>query len=837
MGLGGERWAEVERLFHEALVLPPGERGAYLASSSDDREIIREVTELLAADSGPDPRESLAAEMALGWAASQGTPLIGREVDGYRFDAELGAGGMGEVFRAHELALGRDVALKLLPLGYAVDQGRLRRFAEEARAASALNHPNIITVLRVGEFDGRRYIATELIEGKTLRDCMSGGPFKVAAALDVAIQVAAALAAAHAAGIVHRDIKPENLMVRSDGYVKVLDFGLAKLTADEQLAEGRGTSATSTRVGAVLGTVNYMSPEQSSGGAVEARSDLYSLSVVLHEMLTGHLPGSGSPDVPGAIAPIVARGLARDPNDRYPSADAIKADLERVRREILDAPVVQRRRRMAAMAAATALVLIGLPAIFWSRIFPPPRTIGSVAVLPMIGGAGLEKDQNHLTVGLADAIAMQLREVERLRVTPSTTVRHFVNTARDPVDVGKELGVESVLSGSVARSGDTLDVTLRLVDVVDGKILWTGSYTEPFTNIFAVRNAITTRVASTLVPDVGRLAAHPRRETSNSEAYELYLRGREQWARRSPASIRSAIELFERSAVADPTFAPAFAGAADSYALTASGLAPQDRFPKAKAAALKALDLDESLADAHNALGFISYKWEWQWDLADREFNRALQLQPDNVLAWHWYSEFLSIIGRHEAALAGFAKARELDPYSTAIVVDQAAAFVRAGRGQDAVTSLQSALKTEPNSAALTNGLYQALLSIGRDQEAFDAQIRTRELAGAGEPAIASMRAAFESGGFPAMARADLVHLLKAEQTGTAPPAYFSRQSLAAAIARWYVAAGDRDNALHWLEESTRRRDDGPLTIKQWYWRPYADDPRFQALARQIGMP
>jgi serine/threonine-protein kinase len=835
-----ERWPVVEELFHAALERPEGERRWFVESSTDDLEVRQQVAALLVADARDAAFESLPAAIASDWAQSFAPPLIGREFDGYRIDAELGAGGMGEVYRAHESALGRDVALKLLPIEYSVDAGRLRRFAEEARAASALNHPNIITVLRVGEVDGRRYIATELIGGETLRERLwRVGPMPIDAALDLAIQAAGALAAAHAAGIIHRDIKPENLMIRDDGYVKVLDFGLAKLAGDEHLSDHArvGATAASTRAGAVMGTVNYMSPEQSAGGVVQPRSDLYSLSVVLHEMLTGRLPGDAARDVPPPIAAILSRGLTKDPDARYQGAGAMRADLAQARRELLDAPAARQRRRMATACVAAAFVVIGVAAMSWSAMFPAPRTVGSIAVLPMTAGTGVDKDQSHLTIGMADAIATQLGELPNLRVTPVTTVRHFVNTARAPTEVGKELGVEAVLSGTVSRAGDTLTLDLKLAGVADGKQLWVGRYQEPFTNIFAMRSAISEKVASTLIPDVGRMSAHPRRETGNSEAYELYLRGREQWARRTPASIRAAIDLFERASVADPMFAPAYSGAAEAYALTASGLPPQDRFPKAKAAALKALDLDEGLASAHNALAFISYKWEWQWDVADREFNRALQLQPDDVLARHWYSEFLSIIGRHDAAIAGFARARALDPYSTAIVVDQAAAFVRAGRGDKAVAVLQHALIDEPNSAALNNGLYQAWLSMGRDREALEAQIHTRELAGAGARAIAAMRAAFERGGFPEMARADLVDLLKAERSGTPPPAYFSRQSLAAAIARWYVAAGDRDHALTWLEESVRRRDDGPLTVKQWYWRPYVSDPRFQAIERVIGMP
>jgi serine/threonine-protein kinase len=765
--------------------------------------------------------------------------LIGRQVDTYRILSLLGSGGMGEVYLADDLSLGRRVALKLLPATVSGDPSRVRRFTDEARAASALNHPNILTVFHVGELAGRRYIATELVEGETLRQRQARGPLPIAEALDVARQVAGALQAAHDAGIVHRDIKPENIMIRRDGYVKVLDFGLAKLTRDSDGDAPRSV----TRVGAVQGTIDYMAPEQAAGADADARADIYSLSVVVYEMLTGRLPrelGSGSGDraasgetVPVSLTRTLRRGLATDPRVRHQSAAELSRDLEAAQTTIAGAPA-RIRRRWTLAALIVAAVAAGP---LWARLHPSSQSVRSMAVLPLTAVAA-DADQGYLTVGLADALITRLGELQQIQVTPTATIRHFVNTTRKPADVGMELGVDAVLTGSVQHAGDRLRVTLQLTRVSDGMQMWAGRFDEQFTSIFAVQDAITQQVTSNLLIDIGQLAKHPRRQTSESAAYELYLRGREQWARRTPQSIRTAVEMFTKAADLDPSFALAYAGIADAYALTASGLLPADRFPKAKAAARKALALDEGLADAHNALAFITYKWEWRWDQAQREFRRALEIEPNHPLARQWFGEFLSIQGRHDEALAHFVKARQLDPYSTPIRVDQAAAFVRASRAADAVSVLEEGLKQEPNSAAIYNGLYSALWTLGRNDDAFEALAHSRLLSGANDAGVKEMRGVFSRGGFADLARYDVARLVEAERAGRPPAAYFSRLALAGTIARQYAVIGDREQALTWLEEAARRRDDGPLAMRTAsYWVPFKNEPRFQAVERQVGMP
>ncbi len=840
-----ERWAIVERVFHEALSYPAHARSAFLDSScGNDVELRSEVDSLLLADSAAVSRASLAPHVAADWAAGSGESLIGRDVDSYHVVSLLGAGGMGEVFLADDRSLGRRVALKLLLAPFTTDAARLRRFTEEARAASALNHPNIITVHHIGEFEGRRYIATEYIDGETLADRIARGPLGPGDALEIALQTARALDAAHRAGIVHRDIKPENIMIRGDGYVKVLDFGLAKLAPEERLTSVATPDAGMTRAGAVLGTRNYMAPEQAAGGTVDGRSDLYSLAVVMHEMLAGALPPASATArdaqalslVPKQVRRLLQRGLAADPIARYQTAGELTRDLEAIQRSLVAAPV----RRRTLSAATAAVVLVALTAIvLWVRERPAVPVVGSLAVLPFTSLDPAQTEQQHLNLGMTDALITRLGEARHLKVTPTSTIYHFTGSARSPTEIGRELGVAAVVTGSLLRQDDRLQVTAQVLRVSDGERLWTGRFDEAFAQVFSIQDRISQQIASALALDVDAdvLSRLRRRETRDSGAYEVYARAREQWARRTPESIRRAINLFERALALDPDFPLALAGMANAYALTASGLLPAERFPQAKEAAFKALALDESLAEAHNALAFISYKWEWQWAVAERHFKRAIALEPNYALARQWYSEFLSILGRHDEALAGFAEAQSLDPYSTAIRGDRAAALIRASRASDAVTVLEAAVQQDPKAAALYYRLFNALWVLGRTDEAFEAFVRSRDLSGATDTDIERMRRNYHAGGFDALMRADLAHLLEVNTSGTSQ-GFYSRLSVAATIAHHYALLGDRENALTWLEEAARRRDDGPLTMRtMWYWRPYKDEPRFKAIEKMVGMP
>ena len=531
-----QQWQLIERLFHEALDYSWADRQAFLDASCPDREIRLQVESLLA-ESGDDRLTPMAAAVAADWAAAtDDTPIVGCDIGGYRILSLIAAGGMGEVYLADDPSLGRKVALKLLPHAYVIDPDRVRRFSDEARAASALNHPGILTVYQVGECDGRRFIATEYVDGETVRERLARGPLPADEATAIAIQAAGALRAAHDAGIVHRDIKPENLMVRRDGYVKVLDFGVAKLMPQDAIPSG--DNGWRTRAGAVLGTRDYMAPEQAMGGEVDGRADIYSLCVVLHEMLTGTRPRASTspgdarpPVVPAPLARILSRGLALDPAARYASVADLRRELERARPSVMRHPRSWRPVAIAGAAAAIVAAIAVAGATIRARLVARDSRVHSVAVLPF-RSLDRARDEAYLELGMADAIITRLGAQDRLSVPPTAAVR---GTA-DPFDAGRRLGVDAVLTGTLQRSGDRLRVTVQLSRVDDRAQIWAGRFDEQLTDDFAVQDSIARRIADDLVREVSptdRIAL-PRRDTGTIEAHEL----RPDFSPRCPARRR-----------------------------------------------------------------------------------------------------------------------------------------------------------------------------------------------------------------------------------------------------------------------------------------------------------
>jgi serine/threonine-protein kinase len=827
-----ERWQIVERLFHEALSLAPSDRSAFLRTHrSADAEVRAEVESLLAAESESDSHDGLASAVAADW-MSQGTDgLVGRTVEGYTIISLIGAGGMGEVFLAEEVQLGRRVALKLLPTAFIADPGRLRRFTEEARAASALNHPGILTVFRVGHLDARPYIVSEFIDGQTVRERLATGPLPLVVALDVAIQVAAALQTAHGAGIVHRDIKPENIMIRRDGYVKVLDFGLAKLTRG---SDGGGLRAA-TRAGAVIGTLDYMAPEQAAGEIVDERADIYSFAVVLHEMLTGTLPrefGSASHQSGSGIAPlqrkalrVLRRGLASDPSARYQTVAAFQADLEALRRTFAGTSL--RAWFGAAAVAAAAIIAAG---VVWWRTGGVPSQVRSLVVMPMQSFAA-DPDQAHLEAGIAEAIVSRLVGLPQLRVPPSAAVR----ATEDPFEAAHRLGVDAVLTGSVQRSGDELRITAQLTRTLDKTQIWASRFDEPFTDIFRVEDTIAERIAASILTTLSSKdrAALTRRETQNPEAYDLYLRAREQWSRRSPESIRTAIRMYQDTIALDPKFALAYSGLADCYNISVSGLTPVVRHPLAREAAEQAVALDPRSGEAHNSLAFMRYKFEWRWADAEREFARAIELAPNYVLARHWFAEYLGLIGHFPESIAQYRRALELDPLSIPIRVDFLPVLTFAGRISEARAVLDEGYRVDPNSARLPGAAFQTLVADGREAEAIESELRGQLLLGVPQAEIDAQRQVYRTGGIRAWRRKRVESLLAQLRQGSPQT---PGVGVATRLAMSYADEGNREETLRWLAKGIDLGEDAPLHMMQPPYDFVRGDPRFQALIHRVGL-
>lgn len=634
--------------------------------------------------------------------------MINQSVSHYRVLEKVGAGGMGVVYKAEDTRLGRLVALKFLPSELTTDPQALDRFQREARAASALNHPHVCTIYDIGVHQGQPFIAMELLQGQTLGQTVAGRPLSLRTVLDLGLQMAEALEAAHTKGIVHRDVKPANVFVTERNWIKILDFGLAKLTpplvrASAQPIDAASTEWHPTSPGATLGTVAYMSPEQARGEVLDARTDIFSLGAVIYEMATGRqaFPGSTTavmfqavldrepvpagwlnPELPAALDRIIAKALEKDRDVRYQSAAELRADLRRLQRD------VEPR---------------GTTALTTPRTRHPRRrkTIASLAVLPLVNTAG-DPDADYLGEGISESLINSFAELPKLRVAQRHKAFRYVGADVDLQSAARELGVQAVLSGRILRRGETLVVKMELVDVESDAQVWGQQYAKHLSDIFALQDEIADEVLRALKV---RLSGEPRkqvtRQTSNTDAYHAYLRGRLEWARRTPDHVKKALAYFEQATELDPNYALAYAGVADCYAMLGfypyGVLKPNDAYPRAKAAAQQALSLDESLGDAHASLGLCAFFYDWDWAAAERAFRRSIELSPNALGASVWYPALLANIGRFEDAIREAERSVEIDPLSVNALTTLGQVLYIARRYDEAGRALAQALDMDPS--------------------------------------------------------------------------------------------------------------------------------------------
>jgi TolB-like protein/tRNA A-37 threonylcarbamoyl transferase component Bud32 len=617
--------------------------------------------------------------------------MIGRTVSHYKILEKLGEGGMGVVYRAEDTTLKRIVALKFLPPELTSDAAAKQRFIHEAQAASSLDHPNICTIYEIGETpEGQTFICMTCCTGSTLKKHIEGGPLPVATAVDIAIQIARGLSRAHEAGVIHRDIKPANIMVTDRGEVKILDFGLAKFAGQTGL----------TRLGTTVGTAAYMSPEQARGDVVDHRTDIWSLGVVLYEMIAGRVPfpsayeqatiylilnndppplGELRSGIPAGLEQVVDRCLTKTADERYPTVDKVIEDLESIvrARSSVTAPV----RTASGVGAAAARV-------------------PSIAVLPF-RDMSPERDQEYFCEGIAEELINGLAQIEGLRVAARTSAFQFKSRDVDVRRIGKELGVESVLEGSVRKAGDRLRVTAQLVSVSDGYHLWSEKYDRDLEDIFAIQDEISLSIVEKLR---GKLLKEERsklvrRYTDDEEAYNLYLKGRYCWNRRHEGGIHRALELFEQAVSKAPLHAPAYVGMADCYnsACHLALMDPRVGYAKAKKAVARALEIDDGLADAHASLGWIKTFHDWDWIGAEREFHRAIALNSKCAVAHYFYGLYLGVVARYDESVAEATLCRALDPVDLVFNSVRGLALYWDRRYDESIDQMQKTLDMDPS--------------------------------------------------------------------------------------------------------------------------------------------
>jgi serine/threonine-protein kinase len=878
-----ERWQRIEQVLEAALERGGAERAALLDRECAGDPGLREEVESLLASS--QPAESFLGSNAFEDAAalldeSESGSLVGRGVEHYSIKKQIGAGGMGEVYLAEDTRLGRKVALKLLDPGLVDDAISRARFLREARLASALDHPNICTVHEVGEARGRPFIAMQYIEGETLREIVKGRPLKLDSLLSITLQVADGLSAAHERGVIHRDIKAGNIIVTPQGQAKVLDFGLAKLL--ERAEDEAETHLTMT--GQVMGTPASMSPEQARGEHADERSDIFSFGCVIYEMATGEIPFKGKtraevigallhkPHAPAAesnkeisarLSAVIDRALAKEPAERYQSVREMIADLRQV---VADAggldhlfssseiprgvvPLVPTRRRgllaslgrrvrsrtAAVVLAVAAVSLVGVAlAIYFSRPGRPASAapIKSIAVLPF-KPLGSEGRDEALELGMADTLIARLSNIREINVRPISAVHKYTGLEQDALRAGREQRVDAVLDGHVQKAGEKIRVTVRLLRVADGAALWTAQFDEKMTDIFAVQDSISERVAGALAVRLAggereRLTKH---HTENTEAYQLYVKGRYHLNRLTDDGFLKGRDYFQQAIDLDPTYALAYAGLADAYQMLSgyNALAPNDGFPKAKAAATEALRLDEELAEAHTALGTVKLLHDWDWPGAEKEYKRAVEINQSYSDAHLMYGLYLSAMERFDEAHAEVRRAHELDPLSLAKIMGIGDVYYHQRQYDRAIEQYRRALEMDPNSGFAHWALGNAYVQKGMYEEAILEYQKSIPLSGDSPDEVASLGYAHALSGKRREAQ-QVIDELK----NRAARRYISPTI----IAFIYAGLDEKDEAFAWLDKAYDGRDFILVFLKvDPTFDRLRSDPRFAELARRVGVP
>ena len=874
-----ERWRQVDQLFQAALERAPEDRSAFISTAcGGDDSLRREVEALLAADGEAGslietPAYAVAAPLIVGGDAPT---LLGKTIGHYQIISLVGKGGMGEVYRARDTKLDRVVALKILPEAMSADGERMRRFSREAKAASALNHPNVAHIYEIGEAEGVNFIAMEYVEGQTLAARINGQPLEINEIIEIGSQIADALDEAHRKGITHRDIKPANVMLNERGQVKMLDFGLAKITLPSVEAIASDISTLpKTASGMVMGTVPYMSPEQALGREVDHRSDLFSLGAAFYEMATGRLPFAGANtsetldlilhaqpdalarfnyDVPAELERIVRKCLEKERERRYQSARELLVDLKNLQRDshskveqtgqaaIIDTAAVRKassaeyliseiKRHKLVLLSALLLVIGALVGPYF--YLPAKQTevaIDSLAVLPFTNQNRAEETE-YIADGLTESIINNLTQLPALRVIARNSAFRYKGKEDDPLSVGKSLGVRAVVVGRVLQRGESLMVSAELVDVRENKQLWGQIYNRKLSDIFAVQGEIAKEISEKLrlkLTGAVRLQL-AKRPTENLKAFQYYMQGRSYAHRRTREDLLSALRYYERAIAEDRNYALAYVGLADAYSnLGQRGyIAPSEGRRKEEEAARKALLLDENLAEAHAALGHVYTVFApYNFPLGDRELRRAIELSPSLAMAHHYLGGSLVRQGRFDESIEENLKARELDPLSSIISRWMAIPYFLKRDYVRAFELLRQANELGPAFSTVWEiGVYI-------ENRLFDealAELEQAKRERKSDPIlIYSMGMVYAAQG----KRAESLRVIKELEE-------MSGASLSQAhwIAKIYATLKEKELALTWLERGLATGTMGVFYKDEPVWDTIRSDARFGELLRRMRVP
>ncbi|MDP1675265.1 MAG: protein kinase [Bacteroidota bacterium] len=784
--------------------------------------------------------------------------MVGQVISHYKILEKLGEGGMGIVYKAQDTKLDRFVALKFLPVHLAQSELDKSRLLQEAKAAASLNHPNVCSVIDIQEFDGRQFIVMEYVEGSTLREKL---PIqKVQDGLQYAIQIGEALQAAHAKGIVHRDVKSENIMLSSDGRIKVMDFGLAKLKGSLKL----------TRTSSTVGTLAYMAPEQLHGGDVDARSDIFSYGVVLFEIFTGRFPFRGEheaalmysivneepesvlkyrEDLNPELDRIIIRTLEKDPADRYQHIDDMVSELRRLQKgssrivrpdqmeksrtsQTINVPLVSSKKINLKNWIAVASIAVLIVAVWALFLNTPGQKITSIAVLSFQNNSSTA-DNEYLSDGLTESLIFRLSQLPNLKVSPTSSVFRYKGKDADPITIGSELGVQAVMSGRIVQRGENLTISVELVDVRNNNLLWGEKYERTLSDLLSTQREIAGEIVQKLQLKLSgeEQKTFAKHYTESNEAYQLYLRGQHHFAKRTKEDILRGIEYFRQAIALDPNFALAYARIAEAYASIPAYpyLSPQEAFPKAKEAAQRALEIDPNLSEAHTQMAYVLAVYDWNWKDSEKEFKRALELDPASSAAHFRYSQMiLSTTGRMEEAIVEVKRAMEMEPLDVNIITNMVSIYTFAGQNGPALDLAKKAYELEPNfppsrwalsQAYFVNGMYKEMASISEEGLKLNPKAQSL-LRGAGI-AYAKLGRRLEA--------EDVIRRFRAiEKTG-----YIMSCRLSAI----YAALGETEMAFAELDKAFAHRDWDLFRIKvDPFMDPLRSDPRFNILLKKIGL-